>query len=111
MILDPFKTTADVVEWALCLLTGEKGVFVGASRVEDTRFWRNEYQGAAMRNAAFDSRFEDNEMQQQLDILNGYLALLAEIPGYMAHCDGSYRLADVYLTFFIFKLSLTCLEK
>ena len=47
-------------------------MFVGASRVEDTRFWRNEYQVAAMRNAAFDSRFEDNEMQQELDILNGF---------------------------------------
>ena len=70
MILDPFKTTVGGLEWAFC--SRARGVFVGASRVEDTRFWRNEYQGAAMCKNAFDGRFEENEMQHQLDVLNGY---------------------------------------
>ena len=70
MILDPFKTSVDGHEWAL--FSRARGVFVGASRVEDTRLWRSEYQGAAMCNNAFDGRFKEIETQQPLDLLNGY---------------------------------------
>ena len=70
MILDPFKTSVDGLEWALC--SRARGVFVGASRVEDTRLWRSEYQGAAICNNAFDGRFKENGTQQLLDIPDGY---------------------------------------
>ena len=69
------KPTADGLEWVFD--SRASSIFVGASRDNDAKFWRNilapccvisgmlshEYWGAEMGNDTFDGRFAENEMQ------------------------------------------------
>ena len=113
------KPTADGLEWAFD--SRASSVFVGASRDNDAKFWRNilapccvisgmlshEYWGAEMGNDTFDGRFAENEMQQRIDLFNDCEHHWFENSGHMVHYDEPGRLADVCLAFFTEKLSLT----
>lgn len=101
----PLKTTADGLKWAF--YSRAKSLFVKGSRVKDTKSWRNEYLGAGMDINNFEDRFEEDEMLQQFDMHNERKRYWVENSGHIARYNESGGFANVYLTFFIYKLWLT----
>ena len=95
-------------------------VFVGASRANDAKFWRNiqapacvvsgrlsfEYWGAEMGDATFDGRFAENEMQQRIDLFQDCQHHWFEQSGHMVHYDEPDRLANLCTHFYRKKLDL-----
>jgi pimeloyl-ACP methyl ester carboxylesterase len=95
-------------------------VFVGASRANDAKFWRNiqastcvvsgslsfEYWGAEMGDANFDGRFAENEMQQRIDLFQDCEHHWFEQSGHMVHYDEPARLAELCTHFYREKLDL-----
>ena len=95
-------------------------VFVGASRANDAKFWRNiqaptcvisgslsfEYWGAEMGDANFDGRFAENEMQQRVDLFQDCEHHWFEQSGHMVHYDEPERLAGLCTQFYRTKLNL-----
>lgn len=105
-------------EWAFD--SRASSVFVGATRENDAKFWRNikapclvvsgklsfEYWGAEMGDETFDGHFGENEMEQRINLFHDCEHHWFERSGHMVHYDEPSRLANVCLTFFSEKLSL-----
>jgi pimeloyl-ACP methyl ester carboxylesterase len=112
------RPIADGFEWAFD--SRASSVFVGASRENDAKFWRNikapclvvsgtlslEYWGSEMGDETFDGHFAENEMQQRIDLFDDCEHYWFENAGHMVHYDDPGQLANVCLTFFSEKLSL-----
>ncbi len=104
-------------EWAFD--SRASSVFVGATRENDAKFWRNikapclvisgrlsfEYWRAEMSDETFDGYFGENEMQQRINLFHDCEHHWFERSGHMVHYDEPGRLATVCLTFFCEKLS------
>ena len=112
------KETDDGLVWAFD--SRASSVFVGASRANDAKFWRNiqapacvvsgslsyEYWGAEMGDANFDGRFAENEMQERIDLFQDCQHHWFEQSGHMVHYDEPGRLADLCTQFYREKLGL-----
>ena len=113
------KPTADGLEWVCD--SRASSIFVGASRDNDAKFGRNiqapccvisgmlshEYWGAEMGGDTVDGRFDENETQQRIDLFNDFEHHWFENSGPMLYYDEPGHSANVCLTFFTEKLSLT----
>ena len=94
-------------------------VFVGASRANDAKYWRNiqsptcvvsgslafEYWGAEMGDADFDGHFAQDEMQQRIDMFQDCEHHWFENSGHMVHYDEPDRLGALCRAFYREKLS------
>ena len=110
--------TDDGLAWAFD--SRANSVFVGASRANDAKFWRNiqaptcvvsgtlsfEYWGAEMGDANFDGRFAENEMQQRIDLFQDCQHYWFDGSGHMVHYDEPDRLANLCTQFYREKLDL-----
>jgi pimeloyl-ACP methyl ester carboxylesterase len=94
-------------------------VFVGASRANDAKFWRNikaptyvisgalshEYWGQEMGDEGFDGHFASGEMQQRIDEFHDCEHHWFEGSGHMVHYDEPARLAEHCYQFFTNKIA------
>ncbi len=111
------KKSGDGYSWAFD--SRASSVFVGASRANDAKFWRNikapvclvsgslsfEYWGAEMGSDAFDGKFAENEMQERIDCFKNCEHYWFDGSGHMVHYDEPDRLASLCLSFFAANLS------
>ena len=112
------RETDDGLTWAFD--SRANSVFVGASRANDAKFWRNiqaptcvvsgslsfEYWGAEMGDENFDGRFAENEMQQRIDLFQDCEHHWFDQSGHMVHYDEPDRLAALCTQFYREKLNL-----
>lgn len=94
-------------------------VFVGASRANDAKYWRNiqaptcivsgslafEYWGAEMGKADFDGHFAEDEMLERLELFRDCEHHWFENSGHMVHYDEPDRLSALCRAFYRQKLS------
>lgn len=111
-------STGDDLAWAFD--SRANSVFVGASRKNDAKFWRNikaptclvsgrlsyEYWAAQMGDENFDGHFAESEMQQRIDLFQDCDHHWFENSGHMVHYDEPKQLAALCEEFFLQKLSL-----
>lgn len=117
--LAPYLLKQEESGWSWAFDSRASAVFVGASRANDAKFWRNiqaptcvisgslsyEYWGAEMGDGVFDGRFAENEMQQRIDIFQDCEHHWFEQSGHMVHYDEPERLAAQCLAFYSEKLT------
>jgi pimeloyl-ACP methyl ester carboxylesterase len=95
-------------------------VFVGASKANDAKFWRNiqaatcvisgalahEYWGREMGDESFDGRFAPGEMRQRINEFRNCEHHWFEQSGHMVHYDEPERLAEYCYDFFSNKIAI-----
>ena len=111
------KQTQEGLSWAFD--SRASSVFVGASRANDAKYWRNsaapvcivsgslsyEYWNAEMGSNDFNGRFAEHEMQQRIDLFQDCEHHWFDNSGHMVHYDEPHRLATLCQGFFRKKLS------
>jgi pimeloyl-ACP methyl ester carboxylesterase len=112
--LAPHLLKATDTGYAWAFDSRASSVFVGASRANDAKFWRNikaptcvisgslsyEYWGREMGDEAFDGRFVPDEMEQRIDEFQNCVHQWFEGSGHMVHYDEPERLAQFCYDFF-----------